>query len=45
MARLELQGICKGFDQPVIDRLDLTVEEGFRSLSWIGLDEDRIRVR
>ncbi len=28
MARLELQGICKGFDHPVIDRLDLTVEEG-----------------
>ena len=28
MARLELQAICKGFDAPVIDRLDLTVEEG-----------------
>ena len=28
MARLELQGICKGFDEPVIDRLDLAVEEG-----------------
>ena len=28
MARLELQGICKGWDFPVIDRMDLTVEEG-----------------
>ena len=28
MARLELKAICKGFDEPVIDRLDLTVEEG-----------------
>jgi len=28
MARLELKEICKGFDAPVIDRLDLTVEEG-----------------
>ena len=28
MARLELNAICKGFDEPVIDRLDLTVEEG-----------------
>ncbi|WP_282610138.1 ABC transporter ATP-binding protein [Pelagibius sp. Alg239-R121] len=28
MARLELQGLCKGWDFPVIDRMDLTVEEG-----------------
>ncbi|MEQ8965091.1 MAG: ABC transporter ATP-binding protein [Azospirillaceae bacterium] len=28
MARLELQGICKGFDEPVLDRITLTVEEG-----------------
>ena len=28
MARLELNAICKGFDAPVIDRLDLSVEEG-----------------
>ncbi len=28
MARLELQGICKGFDYPILDRLDLTVEDG-----------------
>ncbi|NNG04251.1 MAG: ABC transporter ATP-binding protein [Inquilinus sp.] len=28
MARLELQEICKGFDEPVLDRLSLTVEEG-----------------
>ena len=28
MARLELDGICKGFDAPVLDRLSLTVEEG-----------------
>jgi len=28
MARLELDGICKGFDRPILDRLSLTVEEG-----------------
>ncbi|NIA70686.1 ABC transporter ATP-binding protein [Pelagibius litoralis] len=28
MARLEIEGLCKGWDFPVIDRLDLTVEEG-----------------
>ena len=28
MARLQIQGLCKGWDFPVIDRLDLTVEEG-----------------
>lgn len=28
MARLDLRGLCKGWDFPVIDRLDLTVEEG-----------------
>jgi multiple sugar transport system ATP-binding protein len=28
MARLELDGICKGFDRPILDRLNLTVEEG-----------------
>ena len=28
MARLELQGICKGWDYPILDRLDLTIEEG-----------------
>jgi multiple sugar transport system ATP-binding protein len=28
MARLELDGVCKGFDRPIIDRLSLTVEEG-----------------
>ena len=28
MARLEIQGLCKGWDFPVIDRMDLTVEEG-----------------
>lgn len=28
MARLEIEGLCKGWDFPVIDQLDLTVEEG-----------------
>ncbi len=28
MARLEIEQLCKGWDFPVIDRLDLTVEEG-----------------
>ena len=28
MAMLELQGLCKGFDHPVIDRLDLQVAAG-----------------
>jgi multiple sugar transport system ATP-binding protein len=28
MARLELEGICKGYDRPILDRLSLTVEEG-----------------
>ena len=28
MARLQIEGLCKGWDFPVIDRLDLTVEEG-----------------
>jgi multiple sugar transport system ATP-binding protein len=28
MARLELDGVCKGFDRPILDRLSLTVEEG-----------------
>ena len=28
MARLELQGVCKGFAEPVLDRISLTVEEG-----------------
>jgi len=28
MARLELQGICKGYDEPVLDRITLTVEQG-----------------
>ncbi len=28
MARLQLDGICKGFDRPILDRLSLTVEEG-----------------
>ena len=28
MARLELRGICKGWEYPVLDRLDLTVEAG-----------------
>lgn len=28
MARLELQGICKGFDYPILDQLDLTIEDG-----------------
>ncbi len=28
MARLEIEGLCKGWGFPVIDRLDLTVEEG-----------------
>lgn len=28
MARLEIEGLCKGWDFPVIDRLGLTVEEG-----------------
>ncbi len=28
MARLELQGICKGWDYPILDALDLTVESG-----------------
>lgn len=28
MARLEIEGLCKGWDFPVIDRMDLTVEEG-----------------
>src|SRR5215470_12560730 len=28
MARLELDGVCKGFDRPILDRLGLTVEEG-----------------
>src|SRR5687767_8057168 len=28
MARLELQGLCKGFDKPVLDRISLAVEEG-----------------
>jgi len=28
MARLSIEGLCKGWDFPVIDRMDLTVEEG-----------------
>jgi len=28
MARMQIEGLCKGWDFPVIDRLDLTVEEG-----------------
>ncbi len=28
MARLQIEGLCKGWDFPVIDCLDLTVEEG-----------------
>ncbi len=28
MARLELDGVCKGFDRPIVDRLSLAVEEG-----------------
>ncbi len=28
MARLELQGVCKGYDEPVLDRISLAVEEG-----------------
>ncbi len=28
MPRLELDGICKGYDRPILDRLSLTVEEG-----------------
>ena len=28
MARLELQGVCKGFDEPVLDCITLAVEEG-----------------
>ncbi len=28
MSRLEIEGLCKGWDFPVIDRLDLVVEEG-----------------
>ncbi len=28
MARLEVKGLCKGWDFPVLDGLDLTVEEG-----------------
>ena len=28
MSRLEIEGLCKGWDFPVIDCLDLTVEEG-----------------
>ncbi|MGI9335172.1 MAG: ABC transporter ATP-binding protein [Gammaproteobacteria bacterium] len=28
MARLEINNLCKGWDFPVVDRLDLTVEEG-----------------
>lgn len=28
MGRLQVEGLCKGWDFPVIDRLDLTVEEG-----------------
>ncbi len=28
MARLRIEGLCKGWDFPVIDNLDLTVEEG-----------------
>ena len=28
MARLELQGICKGWDYPILDALDLTIEDG-----------------
>ncbi len=28
MARLELQGICKGWDYPILDELDLTIEDG-----------------
>ena len=28
MARLELQGICKGWDYPILDGLDLTIEDG-----------------
>jgi len=28
MARLEIDGLCKGWDFPVLDRLSLTVEEG-----------------
>ena len=28
MAKLEIEGLCKGFDFPVLDRLDLAVDEG-----------------
>ncbi len=28
MARLQLEGLCKGWDYPVLDELDLTIEEG-----------------
>ena len=28
MARIELKGLCKGWDHVVLDRLDLTIEEG-----------------
>ena len=28
MSRLELQGICKGWDYPILDELDLTIEDG-----------------
>jgi ABC-type sugar transport system ATPase subunit len=28
VARLELDGVCKGFDRPILDRVSLTVEEG-----------------
>ena len=28
MARLELQGICKGWDYPILDQLNLTIEDG-----------------
>ena len=28
MARLELHGICKGFEYPILDALDLTIEDG-----------------
>jgi len=28
MARLEIEGLCKGWDFPVIDQMDLTVEDG-----------------
>ena len=38
MAKLEIQGLCKGWDFPVIDRLDLTVEEGCEAARLTGIN-------